>query len=87
MAFLSVIRRWALREKVSIREVARRTGLSRNTVCRYLRSGAVEPNFNVTKRTGSKLDAFADKLPQRLKVEFYSAAFGENSSAVDTGFR
>jgi transposase len=68
MAFLSVIRRWALREDVSIREIARRTGLSRNTVRRYLRSGTVEPKFNVPKRT-SKLDAFADKLAQWLKVE------------------
>ena len=32
MATLSVIRRWALREQMSIREIARRTGLSRNTV-------------------------------------------------------
>lgn len=36
---LSVIRRWALREQLSIREVARRTGLSRNTVRKYLREG------------------------------------------------
>jgi hypothetical protein len=29
MAFLSIIRRWALREHLSIREIARRTTLSR----------------------------------------------------------
>jgi hypothetical protein len=29
MALLSVIRRWALRDQLSIREIARRTGLSR----------------------------------------------------------
>ena len=68
MAFLSVIRRWALREEVSIREIARRTGLSRNTVRRYLRSGSVEPKFDLPKRI-SKLDAFADKLAHWLKVE------------------
>ena len=68
MAFLSVIRRWALRDEVPIREIARRTGLSRNTVRKYLRSGAAEPKFNVPKRT-SKLDAFADKLALWLKVE------------------
>ncbi|MFM2366120.1 MAG: hypothetical protein RIR95_728 [Pseudomonadota bacterium] len=28
MAFLSIIRRWALREHLSIREIARRTSLS-----------------------------------------------------------
>ena len=43
MGFLSVIRRWALREEMPIREIARRTGLSRNTIKKYLREGAVEP--------------------------------------------
>ena len=36
MGFLSVIRRWALRDKMPIREIARRTGLSRNTIKKYL---------------------------------------------------
>lgn len=40
MGFLSVIRRWALRDKVPIREISRRTGLSRNTIRKYLREGA-----------------------------------------------
>ena len=39
MALLSVIRRWHLREQLSIREIARRTGLSRNTIRKYLRAG------------------------------------------------
>ncbi len=43
MGFLSVIRRWALRDEMPIREIARRTGLSRNTIKKYLRGGAVEP--------------------------------------------
>ena len=45
MGFLSIIRRWALREKMPIRDIARRTGLSRNTIKKYLREGAVEPKF------------------------------------------
>ena len=68
MALLSVIRRWALRERISIRAISRRTGLSRNTIRRYLRSGAVEPKFKVPERP-SKLDRFADKLAHWLKVE------------------
>ena len=68
MAFLSVIRRWALRDQMSIREIARRTGLSRNTIRKYLRSGAVEPRFQVPQRP-SKLDPFADKLSAWLAAE------------------
>ncbi|WP_156205672.1 helix-turn-helix domain-containing protein, partial [Pseudorhodobacter ferrugineus] len=43
MSFLKVIRGWALREKMPIREIARRTGISRNTIKKYLREGIVEP--------------------------------------------
>ena len=68
MALLSVIRRWALRDQLSIREIARRTGLSRNTIRKYLRSGAVEPTFKVPDRP-SKLDAFADQLVRWLESE------------------
>jgi len=45
MGFLSVIRSWALRDKMPIREIARRTGLSRNTIKKYLREGVSEPKF------------------------------------------
>jgi transposase len=68
MALLSVIRRWALRDHLSIREISRRTSLSRNTIRKYLRSGAVEPKFKVPERP-SKLDPFAAKLSHWLKVE------------------
>ena len=68
MALLSVIRRWAFRDQLSIREIARRTGLSRNTIRKYLRSDVVEPKFKVPDRP-SKLDAFADKLSAWLKIE------------------
>jgi len=50
MGFLSVIRRWALRDKMPIREIARRTGLSRNTIKKYLREDAVEPRFKTPSR-------------------------------------
>ena len=61
MGLLNVIRRMALREKLPIREIARRTGLSRNTIRKYLKAGTVEPRFSVPERP-SKLDPFADKL-------------------------
>ena len=68
MALLSEIRCWALRDQVSIRAISRRTGLSRNTIRKYLRSGTVEPKFKVPERP-SKLDRFVDKLSHWLKVE------------------
>ena len=45
MALLSVIRRWHFRQHIPIREIERRTGLSRNTIRKYLRADAVEPKF------------------------------------------
>ena len=68
MELLSVIRRWHYRDHFSIREISRRTGLSRNTVRKYLRSDSVEPKFNVPDRP-SKLDPFADKLSHMLRQE------------------
>src|ERR1700726_2176666 len=68
MELLSVIRRWHYRDHFSIREISRRTGLSRNTVRKYLRSDSVEPKFCVPDRP-SKLDAYADKLSHMLRQE------------------
>ncbi|MBA8862457.1 transposase [Ochrobactrum anthropi] len=68
MALLSVIRRWHFRDQLSIREICRRTGLSRNTIRKYLRLGNVEPKFQVPERP-SKLDPFADRLVIWLRTE------------------
>ncbi len=68
MGFLSVIRRWALRDKMPIREIARRTGLSRNTIKKYLQAGVVEPRFQTPARP-SKLDPYAEKLSGWLVTE------------------
>ena len=68
MGLLNVIRRLALREKLPIREIARRTGLSRNTIKKYLKAGTIEPKFSAPERP-SKLDPFADKLAAWLKTE------------------
>ncbi len=68
MALLSVIRRWHFRQQVPIREIERRTGLSRNTIRKYLRADTVEPTFKVPDRP-SKLDRFAEKLSAWLRIE------------------
>jgi len=68
MELLSVIRRWHYRDHLPIREIVRRTGLSRNTVRKYLRFEGVEPRFRVPER-GSKLDPYADILSAMLRTE------------------
>jgi len=57
VALLSVIRRWHFREGMPIREITRRTGLSRNTVRKYLESGVVEQRYPKRKNP-SKLDDY-----------------------------
>jgi transposase len=68
MGLLNIIRRMALREKLPIREIARRTGLSRNTIKKYLNAGTIEPRFATPERP-SKLDPFAERLAAWLKTE------------------
>lgn len=46
MSLLSVIRRRHFREGMSQREIARRTGLSRNTVRKYLKDQTIEPVYS-----------------------------------------
>jgi transposase len=68
VATLNVIRRWALRDKMSIREISRRTGLARNTVKKHLRSEESEPSYQ-RRATPSKLDPYAEKLATWLVLE------------------
>ena len=53
---------------MAIRGIARRTGLWRNTIRKYLRAEIVEPSFQ-TPRGSSKLDPFAEKLSGWLVME------------------
>lgn len=68
MALLSVIRRWHNREGMHIREIVRRTGLSRNTVRKYLASNVVEPRYPARK-SPSKLDDYEEVLNSWLHRE------------------
>ena len=68
MELLNVIRRMSLRLRLPIREIARRTGLSRNTVKKHLNAGTIEPKFAISDRP-NKLDPFAEKLAGWLKSE------------------
>ena len=68
VALLSVMRRWHFREGLGIRAIARRTGLSRNTVKKYLAEGMLEPQYP-RRMSPSKLDAFAKRLTAWLEGE------------------
>ena len=65
MALVSVIRRWHLRDGMPIREIARRTGLSRNTVRKYLASKDLEPAYP-SRKSPSKLDSYEETLTNWL---------------------
>lgn len=68
MGLLNIIRRMALRQKLPLRKIARRTGMSRNTIKKYLNAGTIDPQFSTPERQ-SKLDPFAEKLAGWLKTE------------------
>jgi transposase len=68
MGLLNIIRRMHLRQKLSIREISRLTGVSRNTVTKHLAANTIEPKFATPERQ-SKIDPFAEKLAGWLKTE------------------
>lgn len=65
---LGIIRRWHIRDQVPLREIARRLGISRNTVRRYLRSEMTEPAYS-ERRSASAIDKYAFQLAALLKTE------------------
>ncbi len=68
VALLGIIRRWYIRDHISIREISRRLDISRNTVRRYIRSGAIEPSYP-SRHSSSALDEFAPRLSAWLSAE------------------
>jgi AcrR family transcriptional regulator len=68
VALLGIIRRWHIRDQVPLREIARRLGISRNTVRRYLRSETIEPAY-AERRSKRAIDQYAFQLSAMLKTE------------------
>ena len=70
MEMLGRIRRMYMRDKVSLHEIAKRTGLSRNTVRSWLRKPE-EVKEPVYSRTAgfNKLNAYVAELEQSLKAD------------------
>jgi len=67
VALLGVIRRWHIREQIPLREIAKRLGISRITVRRYLRSETIEPAY-VERRSTRAIDKYAFQLSALLKT-------------------
>ena len=70
MEMLGKIRRMHLRDKLSLHEITKRTGLSRNTIRRWLRGaeGVTPPTYRRTEGPG-KLTPFHAALEQALKAD------------------
>ena len=70
MELLGKIRRMHVRDKMSVRAIAKRTGLSRNTLQKWLQAPEeVEVPKYVRAKGFSKLGAFVDELEQSLKAD------------------
>ena len=74
MEILGKIRRMYLRDKLSLHEITKQTGLSRNTIRSWLRSSekAAPPTYRRTEGPG-KLTAFHAALEQALKADSHRA--------------
>jgi transposase len=70
MEMLGKIRRMYLRDKLSLHEIAKRTGLARNTVRTWLRTSEkpARPTYRRNEGPG-KLTAFHEALKQALKAD------------------
>ena len=70
MEMLGKIRRMHVRDKMSVRAIAKRTGLSRNTLQKWLQTPAeVKVPKYVRAKGFSKLGVFAGELEQALKAD------------------
>ena len=70
MEMLGKVRRMHARDKLSVREIAKRTGLSRNTLQKWLRTAEdVSAPKYVRAKSFCKLGAFAQELERALKAD------------------
>ncbi|WP_371925464.1 winged helix-turn-helix transcriptional regulator [Herbaspirillum sp. WGmk3] len=77
MALRGIIRRWYIRDHISIREIARRLDISRNTVRRYIRSDAIEPAYPARHSPSTLKQMFLDLQELGYKGSYDRvAAFG-----------
>jgi len=74
MEMFGKIRRMYLRDKLSLHEITKRTGLSRNTIGKWFRDSkeAAPPTYHRRDEPG-KLAAFHETLEQALKADSHRA--------------
>ena len=87
MGMLAKIRRIRFREQLSVREITRRTGLSRNTIRQWLRQdGGTEPRYPA-RVMPSKLDAYKEQLLMRPLNSAYGCCLLRSFSRDNTGIQ
>ncbi len=69
MGMLATIRRMHLRDGMSLREVSKRTGLSRNTVRSWMRRPQVVEPVYPARKAVSKLDGWTEVLQTWLRTD------------------
>jgi hypothetical protein len=65
MGLLNIFRRMRLRQKLSIREIARLTGVSRNTVTKHLATKRSQHGSSMNRKTCR--EHWASELPDDIK--------------------
>ena len=79
MDMIGKVRRMKLRDQLSLSEIAKRTGLSRNTVKKWLRApGDAVPKYEPTHSPG-KLTPFEPVLHQALATDSHRPKQGRRS--------
>ena len=71
MGMLAKIRRMHHRDGISIREIARRTGLSRNTVREWLRKADIEVPEYRTRQVRWAVDAYESHLRRWVETDYH----------------
>ena len=85
MDMIGRIRRLHVRDKLSEREIARMTGLSRNTVSKWLRAPINETPKCRREPRPNKLSAFEAALRQALTADARRATHGPRAARRDQG--
>ena len=90
MDMLGKVRRMKMRDKLTISEISKRTGLARNTVKRWLKApGDVTPKY-LRRSDPTKLSAYEATLVMALKADAHrhkDAAHGTCAVCTNQGSR